>query len=51
MNNNNRNVIMNNSARNNNRMSNFRSSISFNFNEGNINGQISKFNIYITLYI
>ena len=50
MNNNNRNVIINNNIRNNNRISNFRSSISFSFNGGNINGQISKFNIYITLY-
>ena len=49
MNNNNRNVRINNSARNNNRMNNFRSSISISFNGDNLNGQISKFNIYINI--
>ncbi len=46
-NNNNINVRINNSERNNNRMNNFRPSISISINGGNINGQISKFNIYI----
>jgi hypothetical protein len=52
MNNNNRNVRINNSAGNNNNMFNFGgSNISINFNGGNSSGQISKYNIFKKLLI
>ena len=52
MNNNNRNVRINNSTGNNNNMFNFGgSNISINFNGGNSSGQISKYNIFKKLFI